>query len=153
MAKLKLDPKVLELAKNMDRTTANKVGALVKEMVIEHCARGVSPVAGAGKFKGYKDKEKYPGDKKGKSPATLILTGWMLESLWYGPGGVGKLLFGYLDENDIEYKKAKTHNFGTDDVPKRPFIPQFHKGEKFTQTIMRAIIDTFNKRVQNLLKK
>lgn len=163
MAKLKLDTSFLE--KILDQTTANDVGSFVKEQVIEMCARGVSPVMGEGKFQKYKDVSKYPGKKKSKSPVTLILSGKMLETISWKIAGVGKLLFGIPDAAKQEkyitssgkqggsvWDVALAHNFGIDPQPRRAFIPRMDKGETYNQTIMRRVIDKFNKRIQNLLK-
>ena len=119
-------------------------------------AAGVSPVDSRDgrRFKGYKDPNKYPGNRKEKRPVSLWLTGEMLS--WYQAWKVSglRLRIGIHTAAPEDVKtRAEANNVG---VPKknivaRRFIPL--RGEIFRVSIMRKLKELYSKRIKAILTK
>lgn len=110
---------------------------------------GISPVVGGGfggRFPGYKNPAKYPGDKKTQRPVNLELTGQQLESLTSRSTKNGvEIKYG----NDTARKKESGHREGVNSQPKRPTIPDPTKGETFSDSILTR----FKSEATKLIKK
>lgn len=110
---------------------------------------GTSPVLGARRFDAYKDKTKYPGDKKMAKPVNLELSGDMLNAITHKVirGGVR---IGIFDKKQAD--KATTHIRGLNGVPQRKFMP-VDDGDQFVISIQRAIRSLYVKIISDILKK
>lgn len=112
---------------------------------------GISPVKGKRRFEKYKDKDKYPGDRKPSRPVNLKLSGDMQSELVAAKKDSGFYLgISTLASNKIK-TYAKANNLGEGNIPERRFIPV--SGEVFNVSIMRQIKDIIARRVSKLLKK
>ena len=135
-----------ELSKPSTQTfIANSVIDLTKKFI----ATGTSPVLGERRFVPYKDKDKYPGDKKNSRPVNLYLSGQMLDAITF------RLLknsiqIGIWDKD--QRKKAETHMFGLNGVPQRKFLP-VEQGDQFNVTIARSMRSLYEKIVRGIIKK
>jgi hypothetical protein len=141
--KVKTDFKALsKLTGNVKKEFGREVtvGAIGYELVRtlqDLIMKGISPVFGAGRFKGYSDsyrKAIKSGRVKGKrniSPVTMRLTGEMLGSL-RSVVRSGRVFIEFTD------KKAAYHNFGKGNLPERKLLPQ--DGEAFTKRITQLIL-------------
>lgn len=144
----------------IDKQTANKVGQLAIKEIKDRIAGGVSPIKGGGRFAGYKNPDKYPGDRKGKRPVNLKLSGHMLSQLKYQSikeGNSGYVVDIAYTENTDENgssaaDKERGHREGVYGQPKRPSIPT-EAGEELRTDINNKIRDIFNSRIQELIKK
>lgn len=155
---VKLSEDFMNKLKDLNKVLVTKAfAAEVGTMVVEesrHAIRaGLSPVQGVGRFEGYKDPAKYPGELKPARPVNLALTGEMLSHLNYREEG-GKLLYGIFDDEVSQKVMAMvdTHNRGTHDhVPQRQFIPA--KGEAFIVSIQLKIKELYRKRIAEKLNE
>lgn len=134
----------------VDKPTAGVIGAQVTNKMLDLIAKGTSPIKGNGRFPGYKDPKKYPGDLKAKRPVNLWLSGDFLSSLTFitepAKYGYATTIF-YKGEED---KKESGHRVGVHGQPKRPTIPV--KGEEFVVVIQRIVSKIFKERINQLLK-
>ncbi len=147
--KVKLDS-LDELRKELNGLSIQReIGKTVVEEVKDFTSKGISAAEGDGRFRfqKYKDPKKYPGDKKPSRPVNLSLTGQMLDALehWIT---AGRLFIGYRTKN----VKAEAHNFGTEHMPVRRFLP-VQEGSKFNLTIMKKIRDIYIRRIEATIKK
>jgi phage gpG-like protein len=160
VVKFKLDP--IDTKRLVDSTYV-EIGKKLKELIYASVSRGVSSVMGQGKLKKYKDVNKYPANVmddfpgKTKSPANLVLSGKMLDSIItkrYGEKSIEVNIddSAVNDNNTKVYVYAAAHNFGEGNMPERPFLPRKGRGETFNATIMRKIVDIFNNRLKNIIK-
>lgn len=152
--KKKLDA-LLKACEEMDinlvnKNTATDVGVGVTSKMLDLIAKGTSPIKGAGRFPGYKNPAKYPGDLKAKRPVNLLLSGDFLKALDYD---VNTFKHGYnttIYYKGDEDKKESGHREGVHGQPKRPTIPV--KGEEFVVVIQRIVSKIFKDRINQLLK-
>jgi hypothetical protein len=152
---LQLSPKLVaalkEAGKPIDDATAKKVGIEVTKEMKTLIAKGISPIEGSGKFPRYKNPQKYPGDRKAKSPVNLKLLGDFLNALTYrvkaGPFGKITEIF-YGNNQSI---KEEGHRKGTGGQPERPTLPS-EKGEDFTRTIKEIYTEAYKARILEVLK-
>lgn len=155
MAKVKVTTKfqILELIdKFVDNATANALGKTVAEEALDNIAEGLSPVRGYGRFERYKDRKKYPGDRKPSRPVNLYLTGSMLRGYWYRLGREKNTVeVGMVRGSSSDKEKAKAHNEGTEYMAQRKIVPG--EGEEWSVTIMRAIRDVYSNRLANLIRQ
>ena len=159
MAKVKLK---LDAPKQLSEITSDKlsreVGKVAIPLIKKLCLSGQSPVEGRGRFQRYKDTSNYPGriialdeyPGKTKSPVNLFLSGKMLDAIEAFRSGKA-IRLGIFNDNEA-LDRAIAHNEGKGKMPRRAFLPT-KDGEKFAQTIMRAIVDIFDKRVKELLTR
>ena len=128
---------------------------LNKEVVTEikrFMAAGTSPVKGKRRFVAYKDKDKYPGDKKAARPVNLYLKGDLYSQI---VAAKRSMLSFYLGISDLASEKIKTYakanNLGENNIPERRFVPI--KGEEYNISIMRKIKDIIARRIAEIIKK
>ena len=134
------------------KDAAPTIGPRIKEMIIDHAVRGVSPVQGQGKFKKYKNTSKYPGKLKAKSPVNLILSGEMLEAISYAFDGKRLKIF---QGGDLDIQtRSKAHNYGAPEInlARRPFLP-LADGEGFNKTIWLETTRIFLTSLQKILRR
>lgn len=130
----------------------NEVIPMIRDLV----ATGRSPVAGHGRFEGYKNPDNYPGKGKNKlkprRPVNLYLTGEMMKeySAWKVDGATIKLGYDINSSRDLK-DKVRANNEGTEHIPERRFIPI--NGEKFTVSVMRVVKNIFTQRLKRLFSK
>ncbi len=137
----------------MEQAFAFKLGTLIVDGSKKSIANGISPVRGVGRFEGYKDPVKYPGDLKASRPVNLYLTGEMVNSLNFRKEGE-KLLVGIFDDEVSEKLMARvdTHNRGTHKhVPRRQFIPA--KGQEYIVSIQSQIKKLYRERISEVLAR
>lgn len=143
-----------KLRKIHDPAFLQQLQAEVVEGQIKKLIRaGRSPVEGFGRFPQYKDREKYPANKKAKTPVNLTLSGLMLKFFGIRKKSDRSITVGIFPEasNDLKVR-ARANNEGTENgIPARRFIPI--NGERFTVSVMRAIKNLYAKRVKELLSK
>lgn len=111
----------------------------LKESILLDVAESRSPVTGRG-FKGLdKDYKAFKEDEGGTPVANLELTGELMDSLIVRASKKS----GYLvvTVTDDQMGKADGHNnhSGESKLPRRPFIPDFDKGETFRPSIRDGI--------------
>jgi hypothetical protein len=135
----------------IDKKTADKIGRAVVQRIKDLVKVGLSPVKGfPTRFPRYKNPDKYPGDRKNKSPVNLKLTGHMLKNLIFQTAKRGKNYFvsvGYL-RDDFAADKESGHREGVNAQPKRPTIPQGK--ETFREAILVEIQEIIEERIENL---
>lgn len=142
--------KILEFIDQfMDGTTANAMGRDIVDSAKQMIASGQSPVRGGGRFARYKNRKKYPGDKKEAAPVNLYLTGDMLAE--YGFIAKNDSLFVGFNNGGKQAEIAGYHNSGTDNMAKRQIVP--NEGDEWAVTIMRTIRDNYSKRLEFLIKQ
>lgn len=155
MAKVKVTTKfkITELVDGfMDNTTSNILGKTIVEEALDNIAQGISPVRGYGRFERYKDRKKYPGDRKPARPVNLWLSGAMLRAYWYRLGRQkNSIEVGIVRGSLSEKNKASYHNEGTEHMAQRKITPG--EGEEWSVTIMRAIRDVYSNRLANLIRQ
>ncbi len=136
---------------------------VVEDQIKTSIARGLSPVKGQGRFEKYKDKDKYPGKKKGSRPVNLFLSGDMLS--WYKAELVRLgVSIGIVKSAPKDIKvRARANNEGVvydgdnEDIehpfaiPPRRFIPL--TGEEYNVTIMRKIKNIFADQIQKIFTR
>jgi len=152
--KVRLDIRNKLKSLNSTRTNAQVADVVVDEMK-KSIASGISPVRGVGRFVSYKHKDRYPLDKKTQSefpqkaarPVNLRLSGDMLNALTAKSGS--SIRVGIFDPDQAE--KALNHQEGLNGVPERRFIPEA-RGEDFTVSIKRKIIDAYAKLVSEIIE-
>ncbi len=139
------------------KNSRNKFKREVKEMIIEHISKGISPVERGGKDStsgqaryepysdSYKDRIKYIPNKK-ERPVNLKVTGKLHKSLK-----------SRLTKNGVAFwfsdKKAKYHDkegAGKSKVIRR-MLPR--KGEQFSKTITKKIFDILEKAVKKAARR
>lgn len=125
--------------------------AVVSDMK-DFIARGQSPVSDQGRFVAYKDKDKYPGNKKPSRPVNLFLSGDMLSDLKYQSKEGTSIEVGIITSSAETFAKAATHQSGLNGVPQRKFIPD-GEGDEFSVKIQRTIKDVQEVFVSDLIKK
>lgn len=155
MAKFKVKknniPKLRKQLKGQITTRAKRVfPALLEEQIIEkNILKGRSPVFGAGKYEKYSSSYKKQIRRslssfgKKPRPVNLKLSGQLLSTFFVKFKGKG-IKVGFSD------KVAEFHNEGTSNMPQRKMIPG--KGEKFNQSITRAINTALTKIVRQVVK-
>jgi len=141
--------KLGSIGKAISQDDADKIGSQVVDNMKTVIARGTSPIAGNGRFEGYKHagvKNKYPDNQKKKvpekksRPVNLFLYGDFIKSLTYKPSKVnGTNITTIYFNNPKSEKKEQGHRDGAGGQPKRPIIPQYNQGETFSKTIENII--------------
>ena len=132
----------------INRSDGLELGNIVVSEMKNLISKGISPIKGMGRFPGYKNPDKYPGDLKSKRPVNLKLSGQMLDSL--SVKGTRKsadgteIIIGY--NNSEANLKEQGHREGVKGQPKRPTIPQ--GSEEIAVSIERKIIDY----IRNILR-
>lgn len=131
------------------------VDQLNKEVVTEvkrFMAAGTSPVRNKRRFVGYKDKDKYPGERKAARPVNLFLSGDLYGALTAAKTSMMSFYIGVssLASNKIK-TYAKANNLGENGIPERRFVPI--KGEEYNVSIVRKIKDIIARRIAEIIKK
>lgn len=126
---------------------ASEMQKIINSEIKPTIAKGISPVKGMRNFPKYKDKNKYPGDKKQSNKPNLNLTGEMLKE-YKAKAHADHVSVGiHSDASEFVQTKAKANNFGTktkdgrEAIPARPFVPV--KQQFFNAKINIAIRDAF----------
>lgn len=119
-----------------DKNLERQIQKIVDEDIKGAMKAGLSPVRGKGRFVAYKDKESYPGDKKGSRPVNLKLTGELYDAINAKLKNAQEIEIGVYGDADL-LAKAKGNNEGTKHVPERRFIPL--RAERFNVTIETKI--------------
>lgn len=154
--------KLTKATKNIiDKRTARKTGKVVVSEMKDRISKGTSPISGGGRFKKYKDAKVYPGNRKGKRPVNLELSGHMLKGLKSDTeleftGGYSTDIFydnrGKDKNGSTAAEKESGHREGVNNQPKRPSLPS-EPGEKFRRDITNKIRAIYSDRVLKLIKK
>lgn len=135
----------------INKKTADLIGKTVVQRIKDLVKVGLSPVKGfPARFPRYKNPDKYPGDRKNKTPVNLNLTGQMLKNLIFQSAKRGKNYFvsiGYL-RDDFAADKESGHRDGVNGQPKRPTIPQGR--ETFREAILVDVQEIIEERLENL---
>lgn len=134
-----------------DKTVKELNDDAVKE-VKRFMAAGTSPVKGKRRFAPYKDRDKYPADRKPSRPVNLFLKGDLYQSIIAAKTSVVSFYIGVSALASEKIKTyAKANNLGENNIPERRFIPI--KGEQFNVSIMRKIKDIIARRIADIIKK
>lgn len=140
------------LKKPIDRETAKEIGEQVVDEMRDMISKGISPIAGNGRFPRYKDTKKYPRGKKPNTPVNLYLSGEFQDSLTYSvknsPSGFKtEIFYGGASVND---DKESGHRKGSDGTSKtsRPTIPQ--GTESFAERIIRIFSKIYRDRINSI---
>lgn len=156
--------KTLEKLKNtakdwMDLNTAGKLGSTAVAGMKDLISSGISPIRGGsfgGKFPQYKNRKKYPGDRKPATPVNLNLTGAFLDSLDYevvqDKNGTYKVIIGF-GSNSKSNDKERGHRDGANGQPKRPIIPQTKKREYLAVKIENQLSKILKARLKQILSE
>lgn len=146
----------------VSRATADDLGKSIVARMKKMITAGISTIEGNGRFPKYKHAgkpDKYPAIARGdypnkrQSPVNLTLSGEMLKNLSSTPVRTGKNWGPEISYTGDAALKESGHREGVRGQPKRPTIPDARKGEKFNQTIMSLITETFTKAMSDFLKK
>lgn len=152
MAKVNVKVTAPQLKKVSDAVTSASFTSNLALSVIAEMRRfiriGTSPVLSARRFDAYKDKKKYPADKKNSRPVNLELSGDMLNAITYKVLKHG-VRVGIWDSD--QRKKANTHLQGLNGVPQRKFLP-IEEGDEFIVSIHRIIKDLYAQKLSAILK-
>lgn len=146
--------KLIAKVKNnlVNKSVIDDLNAEVVTEMRRFMAAGTSPVKGKRRFAAYKDKDKYPGDKKASRPVNLFLSGALYSQL---VAAKRSALSFYIGISDLASEKIKTYakanNLGENGIAERRFVPI--KGEQFNVSIMRKIKDIIAKRISEIIKK
>ena len=147
--KFKADTLHAILREVRSESSNKRVGELIVTEMRKSMGAGLSPVRGEGRFVGYKDRKKYPGDLKAARPVNLHLTGDMWNALTYWSVS-GRLVICFQDRD--EAKKAQSHNQGTRHIPRRHFMPT-ENGEELNVTITRAVRNLYAEILSDIIRK
>ncbi len=131
------------------RAQAQRVANNAVVAMKDSIAKGLSPIAGKGRFAAYKNPSRYPGDLKPQRPVNLKLTGDMLAALQAKALSGETIEIGYFDS--VESKKEQEHRDGARGQPRRPTIPE--GSERFTQSITDQMSEEFAKALDEQLTK
>ncbi len=154
-----------EVLNRLKKTVDEKFVADMNDQVVGEIMRliksGVSPVnsvEGTKRFKQYKDRNKYPANKKAKTPVSLLLTGEMLS--WYGVGkksgttisvGIHSDAPSEVKERAIANNEGTVNSEGQVAIAARRFIPL--KGETFNISVLRKFKNLYALRIKDLISK
>lgn len=151
VAVAKLKKKLEQIQLPLDKDTATKIGKEVVTEMKDMISKGISPIQSVGRFEGYKNPEKYPGDRKPKRPVNLRLTGDFLNNLKFQVISQAKDYFvrvGFFDRDS--QLKEEGHRVGHNRQPKRPTIPEGN--EQLAQRIQRIISGLLRERIRQIIK-
>lgn len=144
--------KLTALKRPLSYSEADNLGKSVVLTMKDLISKGISPILGNGRFPAYKNPDRYPGNRKPKSPVNLYLKGDFLNSLGSRvvdrPGGFSAEI-SYSSDQDI---KETGHREGANGQPKRPTIPRTSDGERFSQTIQQAYLKIIFDAVSRITK-
>lgn len=119
----------------------SEIGETVISEMKKSLKVGVSPVKGERRLEPYVNPKSYPGKLKPRSPVNLELSGDMLDALDYKVSD-GRVTVGIFDGK--EAVKARAHNDGEGNMPRRHFMPT-DKGDELNVTISQKVRDLFAK--------
>lgn len=172
-----------DLKKDLQENFSNRQWAHLSQYVIDQnilrkIDNGISPVQGERNFAKYKDKEKYPADKKPSNKPNLTLTGNMLshyearetnetmtitvgihkdapkedlvKAIANNEGTQGKAAYN-IARNTKNRKLKRDIQQASKGIPARPFIPI--KDQSFTKDIILEIRKAFAYCLQQALNK
>lgn len=124
---------------------------VVQGTIVPRILVGLSPVKTFGRFVGYKNPDKYPGNKKPKRPVNLKLTGKLLEN-YRAFVRAGSLWIGIQPSAPSDVKEYAGHlNEGTENMAARRLVPI--QGEQFGVSIVQKLKAAIAVRAQALFKK
>ncbi len=150
----RLKSKLADLSKGLSQAESKEAGKITIEGMKRMIAVGLSPIAGNGRFPGYKKPEKYPGKRKNKRPVNLYLSGDFLGSL---ESKNIKTTKGYQPSIGFRDKKSRDkeqgHREGANTQPKRPIIPDTDRNELIAKTIEVSILDYLKQVLRERVRK
>lgn len=164
--KARIDTKVLanvrqkleQIKDPMRAKDAKALGAIVIAGMKDLISKGISPIAGMGRFPAYKNprmgypstvRKEYPS--KRNTPVNLYLSGDFIAALnaqVQTIGSAARTIVGYFDSK--EAKKEKGHREGANTQPKRPTIPS--GSETFAQRIQVEILKFTRETLDRIIK-
>lgn len=145
MIKIRVDASdIKRLAEFVKKTSLSKsqvqdIGEGTVSLMKSQISKGISTIAGGGRFPAYKNPARYPGKLKRQRPVNLYLTGDMLAALTVKADSPRAFTLGYFESS--EAIKEHGHRDGANGQPRRPTIPE--GSEEFNQTIQRQITRDF----------
>lgn len=146
-----------KLQKVVTQEFANQVQDEVVDGIIKKLIRaGTSPIVRFGRFVAYKDKDIYPGKRKGSRPVNLTLTGEMLRE-YKAEVISGRTLRIGISQSASEFVKikAQANNLGTTNegggIQARRFVPV--GSESFAVSVMRKLKDLYARRIKDILSR
>jgi hypothetical protein len=148
----KLKDQIQNVKKAVDAKTAKRAGVAAIEVMKDLISKGISPIRGKGRFPGYKNPNKYPGDRKAKRPVNLELTGEFLNSLEAKTvkGRFGEdTEVGYFNQESKD--KEQGHREGHNGQLKRPTIPEGN--EELAIKVERAVEEVYVERLEEVIRK
>lgn len=159
--------KLKRLKRPVSVNDAKLIGSTIAEEMKNQISKGISPIAGKGRFEGYrggyKDRIKEyknvrvnrRGYPKKLRPINLKLTGKFLKGLkhWTRGGFLGGFaaIVGFKTSDKLSVKKERGHREGANDQAERPIIP---KGKEFfSRRIQNKVIKILNAVIKRETKK
>jgi hypothetical protein len=140
----KLPFSIKKLVKKQKKSLGEKMVQWIKDTI----RIGQSPVRGVGRFIGYKNPLKYPGNLKPKSPVNLKKSGAMLKAMKSRVIN-DEISVGIWDEKQSEI--LTYIEMGVNMAGPRPVLPS--KNEQFNVSIQRKLQSAFLNLVKNAVKK
>jgi len=150
------------------RKFRDKLGRLVLKEILSSIARGISPVRGHGRFKGYKVdrstgkakaqaypnsvKDKFPS--KRKRPVNLKLSGDLLKAMRFRRL-VGGVEVGLINASKKLKAIFEGHNEGSNlkaKLPQRKILPTGPK-DRFKVSIQRRIVNLYLARIRQIISR
>lgn len=149
--------KLQALQDPVTKIDAKDIGEQSLSKMKELISKGISPVKGPSlstRFPAYLHPERYPGNRKNKSPVNLYLTGKFLADLQskvINTASGWRAEIGYNKQS--EKVKEKGHRHGANGQPSRPTIPQVGLGETFASTIQQVYLKLFNSSIKRIIDR
>lgn len=152
---------VKDINKLVTKKFQKDLGTAIVKKAKQFISRGISPVKGFGRYKGYAIDRGVPGGYpdgvpgKANRPVNLKLSGDMLKALKFKNVENG-VTIGFSDNTNAKIlDRVEAHNDGTlegQNVPQRKMIPD-NKGEKWNVTITKLVDKEFQKAVDDYIVK
>lgn len=164
MAKITIPKSLLDKLRGLEKPITRETAQIIGEEVVAEMslmiAKGISPVAGQGRFPGYKHQGvpgKYPASAKTNYPAkrdrpvNLNLSGAFDAARSYklvsAPSGWA-VVVGYFDKKSQD--KEEGHAVGVNGQPRRPTIPTGK--QEFAASIQNIIRKRFREAISKIVK-
>lgn len=132
-------------------TLLKAAGSLILSEVVQYLDKGVTPVSKGSYKKSISPEYKKVKTKKGGKPlADMQLTDNMLNSIEFRNSG-NKLTIGIVGtDKDTKTSKLKAYNHNVGDtLPKRQWLPDDSKDEKFKRSIIKKVKDLIKSEAEN----
>lgn len=128
--------------------TKQSAGRYLRNQIRSDASKGLSPVSGFGRFKRYKNPDRYPGGRKPHRPVNLRLSGDFLRSLSYKVFSKDLVIGYFTAESEA---KERGHREGANGQPIRPTIPV--RRENFRKGITQKLEDIYKKGFEDLVER